>query len=105
MTASDSFCAATKGGDVCDADNRYHALEWQLYGSTQGCAFVQAFPLLSRMQVRPGGGPCARARAWEGMCVATGLPYARTRLLPAACGWHVLLIFPSMPMPPARADV
>lgn len=51
VAASDSFCAATKGGgDVCDADNRFHALEWQLYGRTQSCAFAQALPLLSRMQ-------------------------------------------------------
>jgi hypothetical protein len=34
-------------------DDRYHALEWQLYGLTQACAFTDAKALLGRMMVRP----------------------------------------------------
>lgn len=60
VAASDKFCAVeAANAPSCDADNRYHSLEWQLYGNTQRCAFNgkgAAAEQLARMQVRCVGG-------------------------------------------------
>ncbi|KXZ42708.1 hypothetical protein GPECTOR_122g449 [Gonium pectorale] len=50
VAASDSYCTAVKGSNACDADNRWHALEWQLYGQTQQCAASAAYVSYRRMQ-------------------------------------------------------
>lgn len=54
VAASDKFCAVeAANAPSCDADNRYHSLEWQLYGNTQRCAFNgkgAAAEQLARMQ-------------------------------------------------------
>ncbi|PNH12061.1 hypothetical protein TSOC_001087, partial [Tetrabaena socialis] len=65
VAASDSYCAAAKAGNDCDADNRWHALEWQLYGQTQQCAIAAATTTYKRMQVGAGKetGSCANADA------------------------------------------
>ncbi|GIL74660.1 hypothetical protein Vretimale_2305 [Volvox reticuliferus] len=50
VAASDSYCGAVDQGNACDADNRWHALEWQLYGQTQQCAAKDAYTTYMRMQ-------------------------------------------------------
>lgn len=40
----------------CDKDDRYHALEWWMYGLTQQCSWTDAKALLGRMLVRHGLG-------------------------------------------------
>ncbi|GLI69416.1 hypothetical protein VaNZ11_014023 [Volvox africanus] len=50
VAASDSYCSAVGQGNACDADNRWHALEWQLYGQSQQCAAKDAYTTYVRMQ-------------------------------------------------------
>eukprot|EP00198_Chlamydomonas_reinhardtii_P009955 XP_001699292.1 predicted protein [Chlamydomonas reinhardtii] len=50
VAASDSYCMAVKGNNTCDADNRWHALEWQMYGQTQMCGVTAATAAYKRMQ-------------------------------------------------------
>ncbi|KAG2437761.1 hypothetical protein HYH02_011137 [Chlamydomonas schloesseri] len=50
VAASDNYCTAVKGSNTCDADNRWHALEWQMYGQTQMCGVTAATTAYKRMQ-------------------------------------------------------
>ncbi|GFR46258.1 hypothetical protein Agub_g7810 [Astrephomene gubernaculifera] len=50
VAASDKYCTAIAAGNSCDADNRWHALEWQIYGQLQECALSGATVSYKRMQ-------------------------------------------------------
>ncbi|MEW5317437.1 MAG: hypothetical protein WDW38_008733 [Sanguina aurantia] len=50
LAASDAYCARYALGSSCDADNRYHSLEWLLYELINQCKFAQATALFTRMQ-------------------------------------------------------
>ncbi|GLC40026.1 hypothetical protein PLESTB_001519300 [Pleodorina starrii] len=50
VAASDSYCNAVEQGNACDADNRWHALEWQLFSQTQQCGAKAAYTSYTRMQ-------------------------------------------------------
>ncbi len=95
VAASDKFCAVeAPDAPSCDADNRYHSLEWQLYGNTQRCAFNgkgAAVEQLARMQVRcVGGTECGVRRG-------AGLVHAPRAMVNQAAGGHA--IDPAAAMP------
>ncbi|EFJ49877.1 hypothetical protein VOLCADRAFT_89315 [Volvox carteri f. nagariensis] len=50
VSASDSYCKAVSKGNDCDADNRWHALEWQLFGQLQQCGVTAAYTSYLRIQ-------------------------------------------------------
>ncbi|KAG2499470.1 hypothetical protein HYH03_002417 [Edaphochlamys debaryana] len=77
MDASAAYCTAVAApskvpNNTCDADNRWHALEWKLYGQTQACAFTSTAAAV-------GGGSMASFKTMQSVAASQKLmgPYGQ----------------------------